>query len=240
MSRCSCLLAASCLVFLLPCSSYAGRNAGGSAWLTWDEAGAVTDLRTVPSTAFPLLVHLGNVPDVRALAIDLRWFPLEPLGECYSVLPATATASCGWASAIPPGGDFEGDSSYTWSILFPPLDPSRACVQYLVSALSCAGTAPTADFILASVLVKDSRGEVDTLRVVGGASVLGGSAPALESVDRHEIPARRETPLAIVRAGNAGGTPVPRPAGHGVGGSSPWANCAHRNREGARFPWCTP
>ncbi len=189
--------AALILILFLPTSSHAGANAGASAWLSWDEAGLVTELKAVPSEAFPLFVHVKNALDVRALAIHLRWSPFDPLGDCYSVLPATATASCGWAMAIPPGGDFEGDSSYTWSIKFPPLDPNRACVQYLVSAASCGGTTPAADFLLASVLVKDSKGAVDTAQVLDGASILGGSLLGIESVDPREIPARQQTVLTI-------------------------------------------
>jgi hypothetical protein len=193
-----CLLSATLpLILFLPTSSHAGANAGASAWLSWDEAGLVTDLKTVPSDAIPLFVHLKNVTDARALAIHLRWSPFDSLGSCCSVLPATATASCGWAMAIPPGGDFEGDSSYTWSIEFPRLDPNRTCVQYVVSAASCGGTIPAADFLLASVLVKDSQGAVDTLQVLDGASILGGSLLSIESVDPHEIPARQQTVLAI-------------------------------------------
>ncbi|HEY2954483.1 MAG TPA: hypothetical protein VGK89_04470 [Candidatus Eisenbacteria bacterium] len=166
----------------------------------------MTDLKTVPSTTFPLFVHLENTPDIRALAIQLRWFPFDSIG-CYSVLPGAATSTCGWTSATPPG-DFEGDSSYTWSILFPPLDRGRSCVQYLVSALPYAGRISSADFILASVLVKDSRGGVDTILVAGGASILGGSAPALESVDPREIPARRQAVLTIKGHEFAAGTQV--------------------------------
>jgi len=99
--------------------------------------------------------------------------------------------------AIPPGGDFEGDSSYTWSIEFPRLDPNRTCVRYVVSAASCGGTIPAADFVLASVLVKDSKGAVDTLLVLDGASILGGSLLSIESVAPREIPARQQTVLAI-------------------------------------------
>jgi len=185
------------LTLLLPTSSHAGANAGASAWLSWDEAGLVTDVKAVPSTPFPLFVHMKNVLDVRALAIHLRWSTFDPLGDCYSVLPATATASCGWAVATPPGGDFEGDSSYTWSIQFPPLNPNRTCVRYLVSAASCAGTIPAADFLLASVLVKDSKTAVDTLRILDGASVRGGSLLGVESVDPSEVPARQQTVLVI-------------------------------------------
>ena len=186
----------SLVVLFLPVPSHAGYNASGSAWLSWDEAAFVTDLRTVPSNPFPLFVQLKNAPDVRALAIHLRWSPLDPLGQCYSVLPATGTATCGAAVSNPPGAGFEGDTSYTWSIKFSPLDSGRACVEYLVSAGSCAGIVP-ADFLLASVVVMDSKGAVDTLKVGGGATTLGGSHMAIDSVDPLEIPAHRQTVLAI-------------------------------------------
>ncbi len=155
--------------------SLAGVNAGGAARLSWDQAGT-TDLSVVPSTPFPLFLFLDGVTDVRSLAVSLRWTPFDSVG-CYAVVSAAADTGCAWAVADPPGGDFEGDSTYTWSIVFDPTDADRRCVVFWVSRGTCPDAVP-ANFCLDYVKVKDSSGAVDDLAVLGGATLLGGPSTA--------------------------------------------------------------
>src|SRR2546426_1590628 len=155
------------LLLSLPSSANGGNNAGGTVRLSWDPASVVTD-RDAPATPFPIFLHLEAAPDVHALAIDLRWFPYDSLRQCYQVVPAVADSGCGWATSTPPDGSFDGDSSYTWRIVFPPLNSEKRCVVHWISATGCLGPTP-ADFVVSSVKVKDSAGAVDTLSVVHSA-----------------------------------------------------------------------
>jgi hypothetical protein len=84
-------------------------------------------------------------------------------------------AGCGWAVTEPPIGDFEGDSTYTWSIIFAPGSEKR-CVVYWASMATC-DSAPPAKFYVAEARVKDSAGAIDTLRNIGDAKLLGGPLP---------------------------------------------------------------
>jgi hypothetical protein len=159
-----------------PC--LAGGNAGGRAWLSWDQGGTATDHPGFSPGTIPLFLHIADAPDIQVLAVDLRWFPNYPAEMCYTVIPAVTDTSCGWATLDAPSGGFEGDATYTWRIQFPPLNPSRACVAYSISSAGCPAATP-ADFVLASVKVKDSDGAVDSLAVSNGATILGGSEKAV-------------------------------------------------------------
>jgi hypothetical protein len=168
----------------------AGNNAGAKARLSWSNTAFlpanaaalpwVDDLSASQATtgmsAIPLYVLIDGATDVRQLAITLRWTPADSLG-CYSVVPVAAdTSSCGWASAVPPGGAFDGDPTYTWSIRFPPTAADKRCVIYLISHGGCAALSP-AGFCLSAVRVLDSSGNIDDLGVSPflGPSVMTGS-----------------------------------------------------------------
>ncbi|MBI5711654.1 MAG: hypothetical protein HZC42_15315 [Candidatus Eisenbacteria bacterium] len=198
MSRRILPIAVLSLACLLPNSGHAGKNAAGTVRLSWDPAGAVTDRTKVPAGVFPLYLHLDSAPDVRALAVHLRWFPFDSRTKCYSSVSAAGNTACGWATAVPPNGDFEGDSSYTGSIVFSPLSSGRDCVEYWFSAATCGEPSP-ADFVLASVKVKDSAGSVDSLTVLNRATILGGSkmAVTVESVHPGEVLAGHEVAVTV-------------------------------------------
>ncbi len=175
-------------VLILLCSEtqlgIAGNNAGGTAWLTWDRSQVISNLTPVPPGPFPLYLRLAGASDIRQLAIYLTYSPADSLG-CYRITPVSSDTSalCGWNTAVHPGADFDGDTTYTWSIVFPP-SSDKNCITYLVSAGRCLSAQP-AEFWLTSVKVRDSAGQVDTLRVVGHATIqpTGMSAPSIERVD---------------------------------------------------------
>ncbi|HEY6195552.1 MAG TPA: FlgD immunoglobulin-like domain containing protein [Candidatus Eisenbacteria bacterium] len=150
----------------------AGNNAGGTAYLTWDVAGQVPVLSQPVAQPFPLYLHLAGVPDIRSLAVSLRWAPYDSVGACYTMISGAPDESCGAGNDSLPGGPFAGDSSYTWSIRYAPGDGTKTCVQYWFSAASC-DTAPPGKFAIASVAVLDGNGSVDTLRNVGDAKLSG-------------------------------------------------------------------
>lgn len=158
-----------------PLPLYAGSNAAGVASLSWSASGPLTNLDSPPQwQRVPLYLKLENAPDVRKLAVELRWTPDVIVGPCFSVVPDSATVgSCGWLSLQPPGEAFAGDSSYAWSLEFPP-STSPDCVTYWVEGGSCANVA--ASFCLASVLAMDSEGVIDILAVTDQATILGGVA----------------------------------------------------------------
>lgn len=167
-------LALTCI--LGPSPVAAGNNAGGTVRLSWDDDGLTSTRSVPPFTPFPLFLHIDGAPDILEFAIELRWLPFDSTGQCYSIVPASSDTACGWSTAIPPVGGFEGDSSYTWSILFPPFGADRSCVIYWVSMATC-DSAPPAKFYIADARVKDSNGAIDTLQNVGDSKLLGGPLP---------------------------------------------------------------
>jgi hypothetical protein len=167
-------------VLLYSAPTQAGNNAGGTAHFSWSPSATVTDLATAPLEAAPLYLVLDGVPDLRQLAVEMRWSPnarWSPdglIGPCYYLSPVGGgSAGCGWvwADHSEPPGVFEGDSSYTWRISFDPAG-SPTCVVYLFFGSHCDGV--PASFYLMSVKVKDSVGAVDELVVSGNATILGG------------------------------------------------------------------
>jgi hypothetical protein len=159
--------------------SAAGMNAGGQIRLSWDRAGIQTHLEETPRTSFPLYFHLPGVSDIRELAVALHWCPSDSLGEYYTILPGSADSTDGWMTAIPPSGPFDGDSSYTWSIIFPPGSDQRRIVSWFRSA--AAETVPAAVFFVSSAFCKDSAGDIDTLQVVGQNTIAGTDSLALNA-----------------------------------------------------------
>lgn len=167
------LLAVPILLTAFP--ARAGDNSGGTVGLSWDASGDSTSGTAAGGVTFPLFLHLYDAPDIQELAVTIRWIPYDSTGQCYSVIRAPLDSVCGWATDEQPGGAFEGDSSYTWSIHFPPGE-DKDCVVYWVSTLTC-DSIPSAKFYVSSVYVMDSLGAVDTLRRVADARLLGGANP---------------------------------------------------------------
>src|SRR3989442_782440 len=138
-------------------TTLAGGNAGGRARLSWTlssfvppgnviEPPWVDDLPSLPippaPPVFPLYLLLDSAPDIRQLAVTINWTPADSLGQCYGFVSASADTACGWATAVPPGGDFNGDPTYSWSITFSPFSTQRNCVTYWISAAGCDSTRP--------------------------------------------------------------------------------------------------
>lgn len=218
----NCLLVVVASLGFLPSSTLAGNNSGGRARLGWSsgpfEPSGIDlskspwndDLRTLPQSAgptvFPLYVLLDGVRDIQEMAVALRWSPADSIG-CYSIVPVRRDSACGWVNEVPPGGDFQGDSAFGWSIHFPSISPPANCLTYSVSAISCGNTMP-ADFRLVSVRVKDSLGAVDSLSIVGNATIMGGTgvvdaAVLVESALPQTIVAGRSVTLAVHGTGFA-------------------------------------
>jgi hypothetical protein len=143
--------------------------------VSWDFKNEVSTI-TAPSTrVFPLFLHLSGVQDVKRLAVTLQWTPFDSAG-CYHVVSASPQSSSGWATAISPGTDFEGDSTYSWSLLFPPHMRDRSCVVYWISMAAC-DSAPRGRFHVLDVRVKDSNGAIDMIKSRGDATIRGGALP---------------------------------------------------------------
>lgn len=148
------------------------NNASGTIRLTWDYNNVVEAIPIPPPTPFPLFVHLSGAPDVRQLAVTLRWSPYDSLA-CYRVLEGSITGSCGWTAATLPGADCAGDSTYDWTIHFPPTMSGRSCFTHSVAAAGC-DTAPPGKFYIIDARTKDSNGAIDRLLNVGDAKIIGG------------------------------------------------------------------
>lgn len=184
----------------------AGNNAGGQAFLSWDRAGSVSGLTEIPAAPFPLFLHLRDAPDVHALAARIIWTTnTEGAPPCYFLTsspgPDSSTPQDSlfvWAVNAPPEQDFEGDSTYTWTIHFPAGSTQRDCVQYLVSAAACDSPA-SARFEPATVVVLDALGRADTLVSTGGAEIAPAPTMSLSisQVLPTELPSREATDLEI-------------------------------------------
>jgi hypothetical protein len=185
-----CILSLLFIMALAP-AVFAGNNAGGRAWLSWDRPGNVSTLSSAPVEAFPLYVQLRDATDVRALAMNVVWSPYDSLSRCYAITSAVPSgpetqpdSAFGAISALPPTGSFDGDSSYTWSILFPSGSSQQQVVLHLVAAPLCPEET-AAQFLLASVLAMDSNGLIDTLAVVGEASIT--PVPTVTGVEPNQV-----------------------------------------------------
>ena len=154
-------------------SSEAGNNATGSVSLSWDSTVMTPDRSSVPSGGCPLYVQLTEARDIVALAVTIRWYPFDSPGSCYRLASADSGSGCGWATAAPPGAQFNGDSSYTWTISFPEESTESQCVMYWVMGDSCPEPVPAV--FLVEALTQDSAGQIDSLQVLNCATILGGA-----------------------------------------------------------------
>jgi hypothetical protein len=146
---------------LLSGVAHGGNNASGTAHLSWVQDSTVSELPAPPGARFPLFVLLEHAPDIRELAVTVRWSQTSSAGACYRLLPdSTTDESCGWADDRPPGGDFAGDTSYSWTIHFSPTS-QKDCIKYWVSAEQCDSVPAT--FYLSAAAAMDSLGAVDSL-----------------------------------------------------------------------------
>lgn len=154
-----------------PTTLSAANNAAGTARLSWDEFVTMTNVDSLPTNPAPLYLLLNGAPDVRSLAVDFRWSPNDQFGPGYHVetLPPSH-GTCGVMKATNPGGDFDGDTTYTWSIIFPEGSTDHSCVIYNVGSLQ--GGMST--FSLTSVKTKDAAGNIDNLAIHGDATIGGG------------------------------------------------------------------
>lgn len=159
-------------VLALPSVLYAGANAGGIARLSWERDTLRSETPGLTPGARDIFVLLSGVVDVASLAISFQFAPSDSAGSCLRLGSGQLTSDCGVAAIGAPGGGFDGDSTYTWTISFPSGIP-RTCVAYSVISLGCEEAVP-ASFRLTSVRVADSNGVVDDLALGAEATVLGG------------------------------------------------------------------
>lgn len=158
---------------LIPGSSMAGSNFGGTAMLSWSPVAQISDRGSVSGGQVPLYLLLDGVSDVQALAVEIDWLPYNLLGPRFYLLPAdSAKSGCGATAYIDPPRAFDGDSTYTWQIAF--AGPVTNCVEYLVAGEN-SENAP-ASFCLISVKAMDSDSAIDELTIAGGAMILGGDS----------------------------------------------------------------
>ena len=148
--------------------------------MSWDEAGVVLNIASPPSDSFPLFLSLSGAPNVRALAAVVQWFPTDPTGACYGLLPASPGGTCGSTSEMPTTGEFHGEpTNEWWSISFPPGSTARHCVSWIVTAAGCPILPPA--IFTAQVRIEDSNGDVDTLAVQLPATIGSSQAASLEA-----------------------------------------------------------
>lgn len=148
----------------------AGNNAGGIARLSWDENGSMSNLPSAPADSFPIYLTIFEVPDIRALAVTIKWFPTDPTGRCYGLLPSAASSGCGSTSSNSPVGEFAGEATAGWwTITAPLVGATQHCMSWFVTAAPCSNRPPA--LFTALVRVEDSAGRVDTLEVAAPATI---------------------------------------------------------------------
>jgi hypothetical protein len=181
-----------CLVVLTANASVciAGNNAGTLLRLTWDPEGRNTFISQFPTGPFPLYLHLSADTDIRQLAINLRWFPYDTTEAYYRILPAGPDSASGWITAVPPEGPFDGDSSYTWSIVFPPKTSHRRITAWFLPAL--ADTVPYGVFEVSLARAMDSAGQIDTIGVFNQAVIFASREGLTPLVSLDPLLARDE------------------------------------------------
>lgn len=172
----------------------AGRNAGASVELRWDEGA----LRS--STAgFPLYLTVHNAPDLRQLAIRLSWVPFDVSGDCFRMVPAGLAVGCE-DFAVPTPRATSVDSAYDWTILFSSAPPSPQCLVYWVTGTTC-GSIQFPEFVVTDVRALDSAGNGDTLAsrgcvilnqrdAVGGPSLIRSEPAGGEGDANGALPTR--------------------------------------------------
>ncbi|HKQ56723.1 MAG TPA: hypothetical protein VJY35_02540 [Candidatus Eisenbacteria bacterium] len=124
----------------------------------------------------PLYLHLSETPDIKTLAVQLKWQPADRWNG-YVLLSASPSDEWGWSHSEPAGGSIPNDSTFDWVISLPADSARRSCVQFLFERSLAAYNKP-ADFYLVSVITTDSDDSVDSLETLGGATILGGSGRA--------------------------------------------------------------
>lgn len=165
--------------------SNAGMNAGSSAKLSWDSEGRAHEIAYPGDTEFPLYLHLDGLVDVTALAVELLW-AVDGTASCHVIVSSDAAGSCGaWIDARP-SGTFGADSSFDWTIAFPP-GSDKSCIIFKVSSGNCQKPMPSR-FQLANVRVEDSKGAFDTLRILEGAHIITAPAPPRSAADSSQVP----------------------------------------------------
>ncbi|HET7225000.1 MAG TPA: hypothetical protein VFK69_04725 [Candidatus Eisenbacteria bacterium] len=168
------------LLCIAPAAALAGNNAGATAYLTWDRDLAISNLAIVPPHRFPLYLRIQGASDIKELAVNLQWSPQDIVGQCFYVVPdSSVTQSCGWNSNHPPDGTFAGDSTYTWSIGFPP-GSDKTCVVFWVWGDICSDRPAT--FCLSSLRTIDSNGNVDDILVTQNATLADGEVACPEPI----------------------------------------------------------
>ena len=154
--------------------AWAGNNAGGAVRLSWNPASLTETVSPGGSRAFPLFLSVRGAPDLQQLALHLSWSPWDAAGGCYGVLPGGPAGSYSASASPPPDSSFGGDSSFTWTLLFPPGATDRSGVFYWVSPASCVA-APPPRFSVTDARAMDSGGAFDTLQYLGCALVLAAA-----------------------------------------------------------------
>lgn len=211
MNRFVANLLVACSMFSACCihEANAGHNAGGTARLSWDPSGLELGIPAAPSDSFPLYLGLVGASDVRALSVEVQWFPTDPTGSCYGLLPASNGTGCSTTSSDPPNGDFRGEPTTTWwSISPPPVGSGGLCVTWLVTSAGCLGPQPAV--FTALVRVEDNDGNVDTLKVLEPATIGSTAAATVQasSVAPTAIIPGESTMLRIRGTGFAPGSRV--------------------------------
>lgn len=175
------------LLTVSPPLSYAGNNAGGTIRLSWDENGHVTNLNVISSTPFPLFAHISGAPDVRALAIQLVGHPFDLKTGPYRVDRSAPGPHCNGSPSMHLDDPQQLPDGPTTARLH--------CFQFLVSSESAQ---EPADLVIASAVVRDSGGMIDTLEVTGGATILGGaSRVAVLAVEPAEVSAGKRSRVVL-------------------------------------------
>ncbi len=202
---------ASAFLLCMAATASGGLNSGAVTWLDWSPSAArptgvegwSVDRTQLPADTFSVYVRLEGVQSARAVALDLRWWSQWDQND-YTPLSQSQVPACTDRQVYPVG--------------HPSLPPDTFCVYPSPSAsvgrismpirfmrTAQADTVIPAEFRIARVMVEDSLGAIDTLQVLGWATVRSGRgvlSPGLALFAHEDTPplALRSHPYSVAVA----------------------------------------
>jgi hypothetical protein len=159
------------LLLLAPACAWAGRNAGSSAYLSWDSTGYIPDRPSWSVASVPLYLHVSGTSQVESLYIELRWTRDSTAQTCYGIQSAPIANPCGSAFRQDSLVCF-GQDSTVYDGLLPAARLADFCIEYQVSAWLCDSIAGRV--ALTNAIALDGEGARDTLTIVHDVTINGG------------------------------------------------------------------
>ena len=160
---------------IAPQLAYAGRNASGSARLSWSPDQNIPALQAIVGDTLILYCRL-QIAEMNAVGLALEWEPKATPG-CYEQVTPPLRVGCG--RVLAPDGPpqaFNGRPFLSRISFAPGARHDVVAFAFLVGGCT---TPPPTSFRLVHASARDRSHAIDPLHLVGDATSLGGQAPVL-------------------------------------------------------------